>query len=194
VARRPRPFTSINSAALRRCGVTGPDVVVRLEGSTLMIVGEDGGAVAIPAASVDLIRQFSTQTVHSPDGDIPPLYETKIWWDGRSKPALLIPVEDHSAYCAAIAGFAGQVAAANGLERLRIGPGYATAIVNLLLVGIPCLFLFAYVLGIAMMDGGWWWPAAVAIVIAFAWLARRNLVSRWPRAVRSLDQFVAELA
>jgi hypothetical protein len=193
LARRPRPFTSINSAGLERCGVTGPDVVVRLEGSTLRIVGEQGGAVAIPAASVDLMRQFSTQTIQSPDGDIPPLYETKIWWDGRSKPALLIPIEGHGAYCDAIAAFAGQVAAANGLERLRIGPGYTTAIVNLLLVGIPCLLLFAYVLWVATTDGGWWWLAAVAIFVTFVWLAGRNIVSRWPRPVRSLDQFVAEL-
>lgn len=130
---------------------------------------------------------------HSAEIPSPPLYETKIWWDGRAKPALLIPIENQRVYSAVIADFARHVAGAHGLAKLRIGPGYMTAIINLLIVGIPCLFLFAFMLWISLADGGWWWLATAVVFMLFFWLAGRNLVSRWPRRVGSLDQFLAEL-
>ncbi|MGQ0588139.1 MAG: hypothetical protein ACT4N8_01235 [Sphingosinicella sp.] len=188
-----RRFTSINGRELERRGVSGSDVAVRLEGATLAIEGEQGGHVAIPAERVDLIRQFRMGPVHSLHLKTPPIYETKIWWDGGSRPVLLMPVENQPAYQALIAEFAAHVAEAHGLERLRIGPGPTTAIVNLLIVGIPCLFLFAFVFWVALVDGGWWWLGAMATFMLFFWLAGRNLVSRWPRRVRSIDQFLAEL-
>jgi hypothetical protein len=190
---RSRQFTSTNSGVLKSRGVTGLDVTVRLEGSTLHLRGGESGQVAIPASSVDLIRQFRMEAVQSLHAPTPEMWETKIWWDGGSRPVLLMPIANQPAYRDIIAEFAGQVAAAHGLKRLRIGPGYLTASINLLLVGIPVLILFAYVFWIALTDGGWWWLAAAVIFMAFSWLAGRNLVSRWPRSVRSLDQFVAEL-
>lgn len=191
--RRVRHFTSANSAALERSGVRGIDVVVRLEGSTLFLKGEESGELAIPAASVDRIRQFRAGVDHSAPIALPPLYETKIWWGGRTKPVLLIPIENPRVYRDVIGDFARHVAAVHGLARLRIGPGYMTAIINLLLVGIPCLFLFAFMLWISLTDGGWWWVATAAVFMLFFWLAGRNLVSRWPRHVDSLDRFLAEL-
>ena len=191
--KRSRQFTSTNCRVLQDRGVEGLDVVVRLEDSTLELSGEEGGRVSIPAARVDLIRQFKMEAVQSLHGGTPDMWETKIWWDGGSKPVLLMPIQNQPAYSAIIGDFAAQVAEARGLEALRIGPGYTTAIVNLLIVGPPCLFLFAFMVWISLMDGGWWWLATAVTFMLFFWLAGRNLVSRWPRRVRSLDQFVAEL-
>ena len=190
---RSRKFTSTNQRLLQARGLSGLGVVVRLDEGALVLQGEEGGRLDIPAASVDRVRQFRMEAVHSLHFRSPVMYETKIWWDGGRKPALLIPVNDKDSYRAIIAEFAAAVAEAQGLERLRIGPGWTTAIVNLLVVGIPCLFLFAFVFWLALIDGGWWWLGAALIFMLFFWLAGRNLVSRWPRRVRSLDQFVAEL-
>ena len=191
--KRSRQFTSTNCRVLQDRGVEGLDVVVRLEDSTLELSGEDGGRVSIPAASVDLIRQFKMEAVQSLYGGTPDMWETKIWWDGGSKPVLLMPIQNQSVYSAMIGDFAAQVADAHGLKALRIGPGYTTAIINLMIVGIPCLFLFAFMIWISVMDGGWWWLVTAVIFMLFFWLAGRNLVSRWPRRVRSLEQFVEEL-
>lgn len=190
---RSRRFTSTNCRALQDRGVEGLDIFVRLEGSALELSGEQGGRVSIPVASVDLIRQFKMDAVQSLHGGTPDMWETKIWWDGGSKPVLLMPIRNQPVYSAMIGEFAAQVAEAHGLKALRIGPGYTTAIINLMIVGIPCLLLFAFMIWISVMDGGWWWLASAVTFVLFFWLAGRNLVSRWPRRVRSLDRFVAEL-
>jgi len=191
--KRSRQFTCVNDRTLEARGLAGLAATVRLEGSTLELAGEQGGSLSIPVASVDRVRHFRMEAVQSLYHPTPTMYETKIWWDGQSRPALIMPSQNHDAYRLLMADFAEQVAEAHGLGVLRIGPGYTTAIINLLIVGIPCLMLFGFMVWISLTDGGWWWLATAVIFMLFFWLAGSNLVSRWPRRVRSLEQFVEEL-
>ena len=152
-------FRSLNTSFLRKQGLAGEDVVVRLEGTTLVLKGDKHGSLAIPATSVDRLRQFKMEAVEANLSEFsadrsPGLYETKIWWSGKAKPLMLTPYEDFANYREIMRGFARQVAAVRGLERLYLGAGPTTAILNLLLVGIPVLFLFAYVLWLATAEGG----------------------------------------
>jgi hypothetical protein len=189
-----RSFFIANGRALKRHGLAGFEIEARLEGQSLTFSDEAGRKIAVSAAQVDRLRLFRMQAVQTADGPgTPTIHETKIWWDGGRVPILLIPVENHEAYRAAMGTFARQVAAARGLDRIRLGPGYLTAIINLLLVGPICLALLAYVFYIAVEEGGWWWAGAMAILLVFGWLAGSNIVSRWPRRLKSLDRLDAEL-
>jgi len=191
-------FRSLNTSFLRKQGLAGEDVVVRLEGTTLVLKGDKHGSLAIPATSVDRLRQFKMEAVEANLSEFsadrsPGLYETKIWWSGKAKPLMLTPYEDFANYREIMRGFARQVAAVRGLERLYLGAGPTTAILNLLLVGIPVLFLFAYVLWLATAEGGWYWLGAAATLLFFGWYGARNIVSRWPRPIHHFEQFEAEL-
>lgn len=112
---------------------------------------------------------------------------------GARTPLLLIPVADHDAFRSITREFAAAVAQSGGIDRLRLGPGLTTGIVNLMIVGIPGALLFAYLLYVSISDGGWWWVASAAIFALFLWFGGRNIVSRWPRRIRRLEQLDAEL-
>lgn len=186
-------FRSVGSRALARLGVKGDQVSVRLEGDQLVLTGCEGGTLRIPAGSVDRLRHFRTEVVQSLPSNVPSTVEAKIWWSGRPKPVLLIPIGQRRGYSAVIGGFAERVAAWRGVERLRIGPGVTTAILNLLIVVPPCLLLFGLLLTLSILDSSWWWLATIPLSALFLWLAGRNIVSRWPRRVRSLEAFKADL-
>jgi hypothetical protein len=183
----------VNNKGLEQRGLVGDSVRVELKGNSLLVQGSEGGSFRIEAARVDRIRQFRMEAVHSLHSPLPAMFETKIWWDGARKPALLIPYEDHRSYRAVIGSFARAVAAARGLERLRLGPGYATGIINLLIVGPPSLMLFAMMIWLSFDQGGWWWIAGALVFMLFFWLAGRNIVSRWPRRAGSIEAFEEEL-
>ena len=193
MARSGESFASLSCRELRERGLQGEEVRVRLEGSTLTLSDADGRSVAIPAAQVDRLRHFRIDPVRSLHVTTPTQYETKIWWGGGRRPLVLVPYGKLAGYRRIVRTFAGQVAALHGLDRLRLGPGRATAFVNLLIVGPPVLLLFAFILSIAVLDGGWWWAGAVAALLLFGWLAGRNLRSRWPRRLRDLDQLDSAL-
>lgn len=192
-ATRRGSFDSVGSKALARLGLEGDTVTVRLDGDQLMLTGCDGGSLSIPAASVDRLRHFGTEEVHQLPSNIPAMVEAKIWWSGRPQPVLLIPTVGRKAYSAVIGGFAERVAAYRGVGRLMLGPGYTTAIVNLLIVLPPCLLLLGGLLVVSVMDGGWWWLATIVLSTLFLWLGGRNIVSRWPRRVASIEAFRANL-
>ena len=194
MALRDAAFTISNGRALKRRGLTGYEIMVRLDGNILTFSDEDGRTVAVPASQVDRLRFFRMDPTQARyGGSTPAIYETKIWWDGGRWSILLVAVDELETYRAAIRAFAGQVAAARGLDRIRLGPGWVTAIVNLLLVVPITLALFAYIFYVAIEDGGWWWVSAIVVFLAFAWIVGRNLYSRWPRRLRSLEQLDAEL-
>lgn len=187
-------FLIANVGALKRRGLTGYDIRVRLTGETLTFTDESKRTVAVPAERVDRLRHFRMDATQSrTGGSTPTIYETKIWWDGNARPILIVPFRGHKVYRAALRTFARQVAETRGLDRIRLGPGYVTAIVNLLLVGPIVLALIAYAFYVAVQDGGWWWVAAIAVFIVFGALAGGNIISRWPRRVRSLEQLDSEL-
>ncbi|MBO9622593.1 MAG: hypothetical protein J7500_07765 [Sphingomonas sp.] len=188
-------FRSGNTSALEALGVKGSNLSVALEGDRLVLSGRDGGTVAIPAHAVERLRHFGTEQVHELEGSIAATLEAKIWWSGSPRPVVLTAIAGQGGdYRATILDFAERVAAAHGPGRLQLGPGYATAIVNLLIVVPPCLLLFALLVGVSILDGGWWWLATAVIAPLFLWLGGRNLASRWPRRVRSIEAFRAGLA
>jgi hypothetical protein len=182
-------FRSLGSRKLAALGIEGDEIAVRLEGDQLVLTGSESGTLAIPASAVDRMRHFGTEEVQELPGNIPATMEVKIWWGGRPEPVLLTPFANHKAYGAVIGGFAERVVAWRGVERLMLGPGYATAIINLLIVGPPCLLLFALLLGLSIWESAWWWLATIPLAALFLWLGGRNIVSRWPRRVRSLEAF-----
>jgi len=186
-------FRSLGSRKLARLGLEGDEVIVRLEGDQLVLTGASGGTLAIPAAAVDRLRHFGTEEVQELPENIPPTLEVKIWWSGRPEPVFLTPFANHKAYGTVIGGFAERVAAWRGVDRLMIGPGHATAIINLLIVVPPCLLLFGLLLALSIWDSAWWWLATVPLLALFVWLGGRNIVSRWPRRVASIEAFKAHL-
>jgi len=191
-------FKSLNTSFLKRQGLSGDEVIVRLGGSELFLEGEQGGSLTIAAEDVDRLRQFKMEAVHATSGDVPGegtpcLYETKIWWGGGAKPATLTPHDRYDDYRNVILAFAEQVAAVQGPDRLYLGAGPLTAILNLLLVGTPLLLLCAYSVWIALDEGGWWWGAALAVLLFFGWYGTPNIISRWPRRMPDFSRFEQEL-
>ena len=147
MARKRDSFLITNGRALKRRGLSGYDVRVRLDGQTLTFRDERGRTVAVPAASVDRLRHFRMGGVQSVGGGegTSTIYETKIWWEGGWTPILLVPFRGNDVYRAALSAFARHVVDAHGLDRIRLGPGYVTAIINLLLVGPFTLAFLVYV-------------------------------------------------
>ena len=190
--RSSRSFTVVGNKSLEQAGLSGHAVKARLDGGTLTLAGGSKGELVIPAGNVDRLRHFRMAKVQDPTYTLPTMYETKIWWGGRSKPILLMPSQDQTAFLNGIGDLAAAVEAAHGPGRRYIGPGATTAIINFLIVGIPVLLLLAFVWGIAAVDGGWWWAGAIGITLLFGWLGGRSILSRWPRRV-SLERLQAEL-
>lgn len=186
-------FRSLGSKQLVRLGLEGDEVFVRLEGDQLVLTGSTSGRLVIPAAAVDRLRHFGTEQVQALPANIPPMLEVKIWWGGRREPLFLTPYAQHKAYGAVIGGFAERIVAWRGIDRLWIGPGYTTGIVNLLIVAPPCLMLFGLLVGLSLWQSAWWWLATVPLTALFVWLGGRNIISRWPRRVASIAAFKAHL-
>jgi len=173
--------------ALARAGPEGMIGKVRLDGDTLRVVGEKGGELAIPAVQVERIR-----LVRISGSRLGTTYEAKIWPKGASAPFLLMPPRPPTGYGPVIKGFAGRVAAAGGT--VMRGPGLATAIVNLLIIGGSFTLLAAGAVLLAVFDGGWpWWLAAIITVALDLLLLFDTFRNRWPRRVRNLDELDREL-
>lgn len=186
-------FKSLTNGFFRRRGLIGDDILVRCEGGALHLRGSEAGELVIPAAKVDKLRQFRTGAIQELQGEVPSIYETKIWFDGGSKPAMLTPYEQHGNYRTAMRDFAAAIVALRGFDRLYCGPGMTTAIINLILIGVPVLGLFAYMLWVSMEDGGVWWLLTAVLAVFFSFVSWRVIYARWPRPVRSMEEFEAQL-
>lgn len=180
-------FETALVGALARAGPEGGIGLVRLEGDTLRIAGEKGGELAIPAAQVARIR-----LVRYSGSRLGTTYEAKIWRKGGSEPLLLMPTRPPDGYGPVIKGFARHVAAVRGT--VMRGPGLATAIVNLLIIGGSVTLLAAGAVLLGVYDGGWgWWLAAAVAVALDLLLLASTFRNRWPRRVRNLDELDREL-
>ena len=174
--------------AMRRAGLDGAMAEIRLDGDTLRLSGDQGGALAIPAREVARIRiaRFAGRRG-------PPLHETKIWRAGEKAPLLLVASPHHpGSYGPVIRQFAGWVFAEGG-QVLR-GPGLLSVIVQMgFTVGSTGL-LTLLLLGGAIVERRFWMWLVVAFfaaltVLLFVGLRR----SYWPRHVCSpeeLDEFL----
>ena len=180
-------FETALVGALARAGLEGGVGIVRLDGDTLRIAGEEGGELAIPAQQVERIR-----LVRFAGSRIGTTYEAKIWRKGAPEPVLLMPSRPPVGYGPVMKGFAGQVATARGT--IMRGPGLATAATNLAIMGGSVTLLATGAVLLAMFEGGWGWWLAAAIAVALDLLLLRDTFrNRWPRRVRNLDELDREL-
>ena len=174
--------------AMRRAGLEGLMAEVRLDGDTLRLAGDRGGALAIPAREVDRIRIAAFRGRRGP-----PLHETRIWRAGAEGSLLLVASPHHpGSYGPVIRRFAGWVFAEGG-EVLR-GPGMLSVIVQMgFTVGSTGLLTLLLLGGAIVERSVWMWLVvlffASLTVLLFVGLRR----SYWPRRVSSpeeLDEFL----
>jgi hypothetical protein len=163
----------------------------RVEGDALRIAGSNDRELVVSADRVARIRfaHFpGTSTTRAS-------WETKIWAQAGGEPLLILaPPDRANRYGPVMREFAQRVVARHGIDRVRRGPGLATAIVNFALSGCSVMALAGLLLVVAFYDGRWWlWLIAAAATLGAGLLAAALLRSGWPRRIRSLDELGREL-
>jgi hypothetical protein len=171
--------------AMRREGLTGSKAEVRLEGDALVLTGDAGGSMRIPAPEVDRLRIASLLLPPPRHSPRPPrmLYETWIWRSGNRARLLIGPPADRRGqYRAVMREFAGWVFADGG--KVYRGPGLATLIVKMAWIFVPLSLLGLLLLGGAIIEGRpWLWLVAFFVLALPILLARRTWQRHWPRRV-----------
>jgi hypothetical protein len=168
---------------LRDNGIRG-DATIRLEADGLEIEGASGGLLRISTAQMRLARTGWRSNKHGP------FFLTRVWLHGQEKP---LEIEarglPYDAYRAVIAGLAAQMARVDGVKRLERGSSHAAALE--LLVPYAALFLAAVGITIYALDGERTLGRYVPLLVASAALALGigTASLRWPRPVRSLEEF-----
>ena len=196
-ARRRRPpaaspedrrFTIKLSRALRSAGLRGSAAEIGLEGEVLVLSGDQGGRIAIPAQEVERIR-----IVSYPARYVPTDYRTRIWRTGEPRSLVIAPETRRTGdYGPVMRQFAGWVFA-NGGEVLR-GPSLVRLLAQMIWT-VGSLALIALVLlGGAIVEGRWWMWLITAFVAGLAGLLFVGLYrTAWPRRVTEpgqLDEYL----
>jgi hypothetical protein len=171
--------------AMRRAGLRGSTAEVRLQGDELVLTGDAGGMILIPAREVDRIRIASIRLPPPRHSVRPPatLYDTKIWRSGERRPLLIGPPLDHpTRYGPVMREFAGWVFAAGG-EILR-GPGlFALTVEMVWTVGSVTVVGLLLLGGAIVEDRLWLWIVSAIVLALPFFLARRIYRRHWPRRV-----------
>jgi hypothetical protein len=174
-------------AAMKREGLAGATVSVSLDGDVLVLTGEGGGLLRVPAAEVERLR-IATVTLPPPRHSVRPpttLYEARIWRTGHRGRLLIGPSADRPHhYRSVMREYAGWVFAGGG-EVLR-GPGLGELVLRMAWAIVPLGLLGLLLLGGAVVEGlAWLWLLAASVLAAPIFLARRIRRRHWPRRVES---------
>ena len=171
--------------AMRREGLAGSKVEVRLQGNALVLTGDAGGSLRVPAAEVDRIRIARVRLPPPRHSPRPPktVYETRIWRSGHRAGLLIGPPADRRRhYRALMREFAGWVFAGGG--KVVRGPGLAILLVQTAWAIVPLGLIGLLLLGGAIVEGRFWlWLVAFFVLALPIFLARRVYRRHWPRRV-----------
>jgi len=156
---------------------------IGLEGDALILAGDQGGRLAIPAREVECIRIASSPARYGSAS-----YETRIWRTGTPGGLAIVPVpRAPGSYGPTMRNFAGWVFADGGVV-IR-GPSLAAVIVQMTWTVGSVTLVAVVLLGGAIVEGKWWMWLIEAFVVGLAILLFVGLRrSYWPRRVSRPDQ------
>jgi hypothetical protein len=176
-------FTVPLGSAMRGAGLRGTMAEIRLEGDALILTGDQGGRLAIPARDVECIRVASHPGRYRSTG-----YETRIWRIGTRAPLSIVPMPHALGnYGATMRSFAGWVFADGG--KVLRGPSLPVLIVQMTWTVGSVALVAVLLLGGAIVEGLWWMWLIEAFVIGLAILLFVGLRrSYFPRRVSRPDQ------
>ena len=105
--------------------------------------------------------------------------EAKIWWSGP--PLYFSAMIDDEEFTNVIGGLARRVAATGGVGALRSGPDLLSAVIMFALTIGSLGLLLAFLLYLALADGGWWWAPLLVFAPLYVLALRAQLRNHWPR-------------
>ena len=175
-------FKTATNQGLRKAGLTDILTEVTLAGGHLVLTGRKGEQARVEAAEVTTLR-FA---------EFPPTARTQGCCEAViERPAgrlVFTAPRNDTAYAATMRGFAAAVQAARGPGAIRRGPGTGSAIVMMILTIGSLTLLLAVLLGFALLDGDWWWAAALLFAPLYLLAWRAQLRRNWPRSIGSLAE------
>lgn len=175
---------------MKREGLAGETVAVSLDRNALVLTGDAGGLLRVPATEVERIRIATLLLPPSRHSMRPPttLYETRIWRTDNRARLLIGPATDRPVhYRSVMREFAGWVFADGG-EVFR-GPGLAELILRMAWTIVPLSLIGLLLVGGAMVEGlAWLWLLAVSVLATPFFLAHRIWRRHWPRRVHRPEE------
>ena len=175
-------FTFPLGKTLRGAGLQGAAVEVELEGKALILRGDGGGRLSIPAREVECMR-IASYTARSH----PTSWQTFIWRSGERRPVAISPLSHEPGdYGPMMRTFSIWVSADGG--RVLRGPGLTSLIIQMILTVGSVSLVALVLLGAAIVDRQWYMWLITAFVaglavLLFVGLRRTN----WPRRVTEPD-------
>jgi len=183
----PPSFAAVGKRALRDAGLAGKTVQVTLKDRALLLAGADSGTLKIEVARTGRMRFGYFQGKHRR------VFTVSIWPLGEAKPLVLEPVADDAlGYGAAMRGFSQALVAARGIASIERGISAATAVVMLLFMMLPTIWLggiaYVYVDNVLLKAGMYVFAALFAAIGVWLYFKRQR-----PQPVASLEEIEKQL-
>ena len=173
---------------LRRLGLAGERIRVRLEAGRLLLSGETSQSVEIPVAEIERIR------VGRDDAKYGPFFETRLW--RRSGPPIVLHARkgEFEGYGEGVRALAAAVAGLQGLGQVERGLSLLGALFPPLLM-LPVMLGAIAVSVLILGDQPWWGRLLVPLAptLIFVLLIWRCLAIQLPRPVRDLSDLDRQL-
>ncbi|HEY0113961.1 MAG TPA: hypothetical protein VGB59_12555 [Allosphingosinicella sp.] len=174
------------ASAMKRVGIRGRPVRVRIEGDALHMEGAKSGEWNLPLAAVERVRIGFYESKYGK------IYRTGLWLQGKEE-ILLQPMKPYRGYSSVVRQLASEVAARRGLACVERGTGLSLALFNfLVLAGGAAALVLVFLLD---WDPSLW--PLLLLLIAFVGLAlyacREMRGKHLPRPVTSLDELDVQL-